>query len=207
MHEKIEYCISDRNISVNRLENFGAHLCVTKILAEKIFRSIGVGNRLIGQKVYRNLKECRNKNNNRKPSFNCACPFTGKTVTDAEVNNMVGEAPGPINFTQMVTLFAEKMAGGKMSSFNCKFWDLSYISRGYYSRIFKKHKISSRAHISNDIQCGSQNIHVITYSINKNNWKKKKNYHLKSWLWSCPPIGGSGYCKWSKYPLTIFFYK
>jgi hypothetical protein len=34
-------------------------------------------------------------------------------VTDAEVNNMVGEAPGPINFTQMVTLFAEKMAGGK----------------------------------------------------------------------------------------------
>jgi len=25
---------------------------------------------------------------------------------------LVGEAPGPINFTQMVTLFAEKMAGG-----------------------------------------------------------------------------------------------
>ena len=25
---------------------------------------------------------------------------------------MVGEAPGPVNFTQMVMLFAEKMAGG-----------------------------------------------------------------------------------------------
>merc|ERR1711890_212565 len=25
---------------------------------------------------------------------------------------MVGEAPGPVNFTQLVTLFAEKMAGG-----------------------------------------------------------------------------------------------
>merc|ERR1719341_2619330 len=25
---------------------------------------------------------------------------------------MVGEAPGPVNFTQMVTLFAEKMSGG-----------------------------------------------------------------------------------------------
>ena len=37
--------------------------------------------------------------------------------------------------------------------------------------------------------------------------KRKTIYHLKSWLWSCPPIGGSGYCKWSKYPLTIFFYK
>merc|ERR1711900_146464 len=32
--------------------------------------------------------------------------------SDGEANNMVGEAPGPINFTQMVTLFAEKMSGG-----------------------------------------------------------------------------------------------
>merc|ERR1711974_375390 len=36
----------------------------------------------------------------------------GRTVGDSECANMVGEAPGPINFTQMVTLFAEKMAGG-----------------------------------------------------------------------------------------------
>eukprot|EP00090_Calanus_glacialis_P007177 TRINITY_DN1563_c0_g1_i1.p1 TRINITY_DN1563_c0_g1~~TRINITY_DN1563_c0_g1_i1.p1 ORF type:complete len:158 (-),score=48.84 TRINITY_DN1563_c0_g1_i1:90-563(-) len=36
----------------------------------------------------------------------------GRPVSDAEANNMVGEAPGPINFTQMVTLFASKMAGG-----------------------------------------------------------------------------------------------
>jgi len=36
----------------------------------------------------------------------------GKTVGDAEINNMLAEAPGPVNFTQMVTLFAEKMAGG-----------------------------------------------------------------------------------------------
>lgn len=35
----------------------------------------------------------------------------GKTVTDGEVSGMLGEAPGPINFTQMVTMFAEKMAG------------------------------------------------------------------------------------------------
>ena len=37
----------------------------------------------------------------------------GRPVSDSEASNMVGEAPGPINFTQMVTLFAEKMAGGK----------------------------------------------------------------------------------------------
>ena len=36
-------------------------------------------------------------------------------MSDAEVNNMLGEAPGPVNFTQMVTLFAEKMAGGRLT--------------------------------------------------------------------------------------------
>merc|ERR1711970_1221760 len=36
----------------------------------------------------------------------------GRPISDGEANNMVGEAPGPINFTQMVTLFAEKMSGG-----------------------------------------------------------------------------------------------
>merc|ERR1712212_1017645 len=36
----------------------------------------------------------------------------GRPISDSEANNMVGEAPGPINFTQMVTLFAEKMSGG-----------------------------------------------------------------------------------------------
>eukprot|EP00088_Acartia_fossae_P061683 TRINITY_DN7416_c0_g1_i3.p2 TRINITY_DN7416_c0_g1~~TRINITY_DN7416_c0_g1_i3.p2 ORF type:complete len:160 (+),score=65.66 TRINITY_DN7416_c0_g1_i3:49-528(+) len=35
----------------------------------------------------------------------------GRPVTDSETAGMVGEAPGPINFTQMVTMFAEKMAG------------------------------------------------------------------------------------------------
>ena len=40
----------------------------------------------------------------------------GRPISDGEANNLVGEAPGPINFTQMVTLFAEKMAGGKNSS-------------------------------------------------------------------------------------------
>ena len=44
----------------------------------------------------------------------------GRPISDAEANNLVGEAPGPINFTQMVTLFAEKMAGGK-----CVFLELT----------------------------------------------------------------------------------
>merc|ERR1712018_456035 len=36
----------------------------------------------------------------------------GKSVSDVEVQGMLSEAPGPVNFTQMVMLFAEKMAGG-----------------------------------------------------------------------------------------------
>jgi Ca2+-binding EF-hand superfamily protein len=37
----------------------------------------------------------------------------GRSISDGEASAMVGEAPGPVNFTQMVILFAEKMAGGK----------------------------------------------------------------------------------------------
>jgi Ca2+-binding EF-hand superfamily protein len=36
----------------------------------------------------------------------------GKSITDSDASNMLAEAPGPVNFTQLVTLFAEKMAGG-----------------------------------------------------------------------------------------------
>merc|ERR1711992_484442 len=36
----------------------------------------------------------------------------GKSISDGEAQGMLSEAPGPVNFTQMVMLFAEKMAGG-----------------------------------------------------------------------------------------------
>ena len=37
----------------------------------------------------------------------------GKSVSGGDASNMLSEAPGPVNFTQLVTLFAEKMAGGE----------------------------------------------------------------------------------------------
>ena len=37
----------------------------------------------------------------------------GKSITDGDASSMLSEAPGPVNFTQLVMLFAEKMAGGK----------------------------------------------------------------------------------------------
>ena len=37
----------------------------------------------------------------------------GKSISDGEASGMLSEAPGPVNFTQMVMLFAEKMAGGE----------------------------------------------------------------------------------------------
>jgi Ca2+-binding EF-hand superfamily protein len=36
----------------------------------------------------------------------------GKSISGGEADGMLSESPGPVNFTQMVTLFAEKMAGG-----------------------------------------------------------------------------------------------
>lgn len=35
----------------------------------------------------------------------------GKVVTDAEVDGMIREAPGDINFTMFLTLFGEKLTG------------------------------------------------------------------------------------------------
>jgi len=36
----------------------------------------------------------------------------GKSISDSDASTMLAEAPGPVNFTQLVMLFAEKMAGG-----------------------------------------------------------------------------------------------
>lgn len=38
----------------------------------------------------------------------------GKLVTDPELDAMLGEASGPVNFTQLLTLFAARMADGGM---------------------------------------------------------------------------------------------
>ena len=59
----------------------------------------------------------------------------GRPITDAEANNLVGEAPGPINFTQMVTLFAEKMAGGKTGDIF-----VSYIFNWYNLSPFDRYR-------------------------------------------------------------------
>jgi len=36
----------------------------------------------------------------------------GKLASDKELDDMLGEASGPLNFTQLLTLFAERMSGG-----------------------------------------------------------------------------------------------
>ena len=36
---------------------------------------------------------------------------TGKNPTDADLNSMMNEAPGPINFTMFLTMFGEKLNG------------------------------------------------------------------------------------------------
>ncbi len=44
--------------------------------------------------------------------FQTAFTNVGKSISDSDASNMLAEAPGPVNFTQLVTLFAQKMAGG-----------------------------------------------------------------------------------------------
>ena len=58
----------------------------------------------------------------------------GKSVSDGEAQGMLSEAPGPVNFTQMVMLFAEKMAGGEFAKkllmcINGQNWLFSKLSR------------------------------------------------------------------------------
>ncbi|GFS44455.1 myosin regulatory light chain 2 [Trichonephila inaurata madagascariensis] len=35
----------------------------------------------------------------------------GKIVSESDLNNMISEAPGPINFTMFLTIFGERIAG------------------------------------------------------------------------------------------------
>ena len=41
----------------------------------------------------------------------CVCVFVGQEPTDALVDGMMSEAPGPLNFTMFLTLFGEKLTG------------------------------------------------------------------------------------------------
>lgn len=41
----------------------------------------------------------------------------GKLVSDKELQEMLHEAPGPVNFTQLLSLFANRMAGGMIQFF------------------------------------------------------------------------------------------
>lgn len=37
--------------------------------------------------------------------------FSGKLVSESDLNNMIAEAPGPINFTMFLTIFGERISG------------------------------------------------------------------------------------------------
>ncbi len=56
----------------------------------------------------------------------------GKLATDQELEDMLAEATGPVNFTQLLTLFASRMGGGtKMFFFvnyGVKFQNFAHFS-------------------------------------------------------------------------------
>jgi len=47
-----------------------------------------------------------------KNDLRAAFDMIGRLVSDKELDEMLNEAPGPISFTQLLTLFAERMSGG-----------------------------------------------------------------------------------------------
>lgn len=46
----------------------------------------------------------------------------GRLATDKELDEMLAEAPGPINFTQLLNLFASRMSGSGMGFVQSKIW-------------------------------------------------------------------------------------
>ena len=66
----------------------------------------------------------------------------GKSVSDGEAQGMLSEAPGPVNFTQMVMLFAEKMAGGKYLFYRLREFKQTKCSAVAVSRNFLFRKLS-----------------------------------------------------------------
>ena len=67
----------------------------------------------------------------------------GKSVSDGEASGMLSEAPGPVNFTQMVMLFAEKMAGGKYLFYRLREFKQTKCSAVAVSRNFLFRKLLS----------------------------------------------------------------
>merc|ERR1711992_38868 len=61
----------------------------------------------------------------------------GKSVSDGEAQGMLSEAPGPVNFTQMVMLFAEKMAGGADDDTILKAFDAFEVNGKIDADMFK----------------------------------------------------------------------
>merc|ERR1739844_149116 len=62
----------------------------------------------------------------------------GKSVSDGEAQGMLSEAPGPVNFTQMVMLFAEKMAGGADDDTILKAFDAFEVNGKIDADMFKR---------------------------------------------------------------------
>merc|ERR1712037_1035768 len=61
----------------------------------------------------------------------------GKSVSDGEAQGMLSEATGPVNFTQMVMLFAEKMAGAADDDTILKAFDAFEVNGKIDADMFK----------------------------------------------------------------------
>lgn len=64
----------------------------------------------------------------------------GKLVSDKELDEMLHEAPGPVNFTQLLSLFANRMAGGMIQVFRLSYIDFLISDGSLHLMKTLKHK-------------------------------------------------------------------
>merc|ERR1712241_1537203 len=72
----------------------------------------GKGRRIQESKEAFGIMDCDKNGLLSEDDLVSAFAAVGKSISSGEASNMLSESPGPVNSTQMVTLFAEKMAGG-----------------------------------------------------------------------------------------------
>ncbi|KAK7571992.1 hypothetical protein V9T40_014464 [Parthenolecanium corni] len=67
----------------------------------------------------------------------------GKLATDAELDAMLEEATGPVNFTQLLTLFASRMGGGADDDATVREAFMAFDDNGKIDSKVLKHALSS----------------------------------------------------------------
>jgi Ca2+-binding EF-hand superfamily protein len=63
-----------------------------------------------------------------KSDLRAAHDIVGRMCSEKELDEMLSDAPGPINFTTLLTMFGERMSGGIRHTSPKSYWISSFHS-------------------------------------------------------------------------------